>query len=644
MGCAPMSYVLFRDFANVNPKDPKWSNRDRFVLSAGHGSMLQYSLLHLLGFNLSIDDLKEFRQLHSRTPGHPENFVTEGIEVTTGPLGAGFANAVGLAVAERHLAGRFNKDGEKPLIDHYTYCIMGDGCNMEGISNEAASLAGHWKLGKLIVFYDDNHISIDGNTNIAFTEDVLARYEALGWHTQHVADGNTDLAGMHAAVEAAKAVTDRPSIIKITTLIGYGSPNKANTHSVHGSPLGDGEAKATRDALHWPYAPFEVPEEAYAEFAEAAKRGAAKQKEWEAVRAAYAEKHPDDYEEWEAIELGTLPRDLATILPQPKSEDKGLATRLHSQANLNALAPALPGLLGGSADLAGSCMTLLKGLPDFQDATPEGRNFRFGVREHAMGGIANGLALHSRGLVPYAATFFVFTDYMRSPIRMSALEEAGVLWVMTHDSIGLGEDGPTHQPIEQLASFRAMPNIIVLRPGDGTETAGAYKVAVENALGHNPSGKPRPSLLVFSRQGMPNLDTSSLEGVAHGAYIAVGSEQETPDVILLATGTELQIAVAAAAKLSAEGIKPRVVSVPSWELFFEQEQSYRDSILPPQIGARVSIEAGSTFGWERLVGAKGRALGVDTFGASAPAPQLYEMFGLTVDNLAAVAKEVISQQ
>lgn len=642
MGCAPMSYALFKNFVNVNPKDPKWSNRDRFVLSAGHGSMLQYSLLHLLGFGVSIEDLKEFRQLGSITPGHPENFLTPGVEVTTGPLGAGFGNAVGLAVAEAHLAARFNKPGEAPLVDHYTYCIMGDGCNMEGVTNEAASLAGHWGLGKLIVFYDDNRISIDGHTDIAFTEDVLARYDALGWHTQSVADGNHDLDGITAAVAAARAETSRPSIIKISTLIGYGSPNKVDTHAVHGAPLGVDETAATREALRWPYGAFEVPEVAYEEFAEVGKRGAAAQAAWEATRATYAKTYPEDYEEWEAIDRGTLPADWEKALPTFTSADKGIATRLHSQTMLNASAPVVPGLLGGSADLAGSCMTLLKGIPDFQGKTPAGRNFRFGVREHAMGTIANGLALHSKGLVPYAATFFIFTDYMRNPIRMSALSEAGVLWVMTHDSIGLGEDGPTHQPIEQLASFRAMPGLIVLRPGDGTETAGAYTVAIENALGKGPTGVPRPSLLVFSRQAMPNLDTSSLEGVAHGAYIVVGDAETKPDVILLATGSEVQIVTAAAKQLAGEGIAVRVVSVPSWELFFEQEQSYRDSVLPPSVRARVSVEAGSTFGWERLIGDAGRAIGVDGFGESAPAPLLYEKFGLTPDNVAAVAKEVIA--
>eukprot|EP00887_Chlorella_sp_A99_P002496 scaffold6.g2496.t1 len=669
MGCAPMSYVLWKDFLNVDPSSPKWEDRDRFVLSAGHGSMLQYALMHLQGFNLSIEDLKQFRQWGSKTPGHPENFLTPGVEVTTGPLGQGIANAVGLAAAEAHLAARFNKPDAK-LVDHYTYVIMGDGCNMEGISSEAASLAGHWGLGKLIALYDDNRISIDGHTDISFTEDVAARYAAQGWHVQHVQDGNTDLQGLRKAIENAKArpagggggggggggaVTDKPSLIKVSTLIGYGSPNKADTHDVHGAPLGASETAATRENLKWPYGEFEVPKEAYEEFAKGAARGKAKHQAWEEARKAYAAKYPEEYAEFEAITSGKLPAGWEKALPKFTSADKGLATRLHSQTMLNALAPVLPGFLGGSADLAPSNMTLMKMFGDFQKGSPAERNLRFGVREHAMGAICNGIALHSPGLIPYCATFFIFTDYMRNAMRMSALAEAsaagragarggggrraGVLYVMTHDSIGLGEDGPTHQPIEQLASFRAMPNMLTIRPGDGNETAGAYYVAVKNAAGENAQGYPRPSTLVFSRQGMPNYDTTSIEGVAKGGYIVHGGDAK-PDVILIATGTELCMAVDAAKKLEGEGKKVRVVSMPCTELFDEQPESYRKTVLPDDVRARVTVEAGSTYGWGKYAGDKGATIGIDSFGASAPGPTLYEKFGITVDAIVAAAKKV----
>lgn len=639
MGCAPMSYVLFKDFVTADPKDPKWLNRDRFVLSAGHGSMLQYSLLHLLGYDMSVEDLKQFRQWGSKTPGHPENFLTAGVEVTTGPLGQGIANAVGLALAEKHLAARYNKPG-LDLVDSYTYVVMGDGCNMEGISSEAASMAGHWGLGKLIALYDDNRISIDGHTDISFTEDVCARYEAMGWHVQHVKDGNHDLDGIHAAIAAAKAVTDKPSLIKVSTLIGYGSPNKADTHDVHGAPLGASETAATRENLKWPYAEFEVPKEAYDEFATFGTRGADSHAKWDQIASEYKNKYPEEWAEFESIMTGKLPEGWSNALPKFTSADKGLATRLHSQTMLNALAPVIPGLVGGSADLAPSNMTLMKMFGDFQRDTPAERNIRFGVREHAMGAVSNGIALYAPGLIPYCATFFIFTDYMRNAMRMAALSEAGVLFVMTHDSIGLGEDGPTHQPVEHLASFRAMPNMLTIRPADGNETAGAYKVAIENANGQNAKGVRRPSTMVFSRQGVPNMDTSSMDGVAKGAYI-VHESQGTPDAILIGTGTELMLAIEAAKKLEAEGKKVRVVSMPCWELFDEQPQSYKDSVLTPGVTARVSIEAGSTMGWAKYVGERGVTIGVDDFGASAPAPILYEKYGVTADAMVAAAKSLM---
>lgn len=640
MGCAPMSYVLWKEFMTVDPKAPKWFNRDRFVLSAGHGSMLNYSLLHLMGYDLSIDDLKQFRQWGSKTPGHPENFLTQGIEVTTGPLGQGVANAVGLAAAEANLAARFNKPDLK-LVDHYTYVIMGDGCNMEGISSEAASIAGHWGLGKLIALYDDNRISIDGHTEISFTEDVCARYEAMGWHVQHVKDGNHDLDALRNALETAKSVTDKPSLIKVSTLIGYGSPNKADSHDVHGAPLGAAETAATREALNWPYGEFEVPEEAYAEFAKSGARGAEAHTAWDEVAAKYAAQYPEEWAEFESIATGKLPANWAEKLPKFTSEDKGLATRLHSQTMLNALAPNLPGLIGGSADLAPSNMTLMKMFGDFQKNSPAERNLRFGVREHAMGAISNGIALHSPGFVPYCATFFIFTDYMRNPMRMSALSEAGVLYVMTHDSIGLGEDGPTHQPVEHLASFRIMPNMLTMRPGDGNETAGCYYAAVLNAQAQNAKKIRRPSTMVFSRQGMPNMDTTSIEACLKGAYVVHGGEG-TPDCIIIGTGSELVMAVDAAKVLEGEGKKVRVVSMPCWELFEEAGQEYIDSVLPPSVTARVSIEAGTTFGWEKWVGQKGKSVGINEFGASAPGPLLYEKFGITVDAVVAAAKASMS--
>ena len=635
MGCAPMSYVLFKEFMKADSSDPKWAARDRFVLSAGHGSMLHYSLLHLMGYDMGIEDLKQFRQWGSKTPGHPENFLTKGIEVTTGPLGQGIANAVGLALSEKHLAARFNKPG-MDLVDNYTYVIMGDGCNMEGISSEAASLAGHWGLGKLIALYDDNRISIDGHTEISFTEDVCARYEAMGWHVQHVADGNHDIDGMTKAIANAKAVTDKPSLIKVSTLIGYGSPNKADTHDVHGAPLGADETSATREYLKWPYGEFEVPQEAYDEFnGSFGKRGKEAHAAWDKLAADYAAKYPEEWAEFESITTGKLPANWADALPKFTSEDKGLATRLHSQTMLNALAPVIPGFVGGSADLAPSNMTLMKMFGDFQKDTPAERNIRFGVREHAMGAICNGIALYAPGFIPYCATFFIFSDYMRNAMRMSALSEAGVIYVMTHDSIGLGEDGPTHQPIEHLASFRAMPNMLTMRPGDGNETAGCYAAAVENANAQNPNGIKRPSTLVFSRQGMPNMNTTSIEGTKKGAYTVV--EEANPDVILVGTGSELEMAVKAGEELKAAGKKVRVVSMPCWELYDEQPQSYKDSVLTPGV-PKVSVEAGSTFGWAKYVDA---SIGIDEFGASAPAPILYEKFGITQDAVVAAAKKLM---
>jgi len=633
MGCAPMAYVLWGEEMKFNPKNPAFFNRDRFVLSAGHGSMLQYSLLHLAGFDsVKLDDLKQFRQWNSKTPGHPENFLTTGVEVTTGPLGQGICNAVGLAAAEAHLGARFNKPDMK-IVDHYTYCILGDGCMMEGISNEAASLAGHWGLGKLICLYDDNRISIDGHTEISFTEDVAKRFEALGWHVQHVKDGNTDFDGLRKAVATAKSVTDKPSLIKVSTLIGYGSPNKADSHDVHGAPLGAEETAATRKNLKWEFGEFEVPKDVYAAM-DKTTSGAAIEAEWNAKLAAYKAKYPKEAAEMQGLLSMKLPSGWEKALPTFAPEDKALATRQHSQTMLNALAPVLPGLIGGSADLAPSNLTLMKISGDFQKNQYAERNLRFGVREHAMGAICNGIALHNSGLIPYCATFFIFTDYMRNAMRMSALSEAGVIYVMTHDSIGLGEDGPTHQPIEHLASFRAMPNMLMMRPCGGNETAGAYKVAV--------ASRKRPTTLALSRQNIDNLKGCTQEGVAKGGYI-IHDCAGTPDVIIMGTGSELPMAFQAGAALEKEGVKARVVSMVCWELFEEQSQAYKDSVFPPSVKARVAVEAGSKFGWERYIGLDGAFIGISEFGASAPAPILYEKFGITLDAVIAAAKKVMKK-
>nr|GMD62069.1 transketolase, chloroplastic [Ipomoea batatas] len=632
MGCAPMGHILYDEVMRYNPKNPYWFNRDRFVLSAGHGCMLQYALLHLAGYDaVREDDLKNFRQWGSRTPGHPENFETPGVEVTTGPLGQGIANAVGLALAEKHLAARFNKP-DSEIVDHYTYVILGDGCQMEGISNEACSIAGHWGLGKLIAFYDDNHISIDGDTEIAFTEDVGARFEALGWHVIWVKNGNTGYDEIRAAIKEAKAVKDKPTMIKVTTTIGFGSPNKANSYSVHGSALGAKEVEATRKNLGWPYEPFHVPDDVKSHWSRHTPEGAAIEAEWNSKFSEYEKKYPEEAAELKAIITGELPAGWEKALPTYTPESPADATRNLSQQNLNALVKVLPGFLGGSADLASSNMTLLKSFGDFQKNTPEERNLRFGVREHGMGAICNGIALHSPGLIPYCATFFVFTDYMRAAMRISALSEAGVIYVMTHDSIGLGEDGPTHQPIEHLASFRAMPNIMMFRPADGNETAGAYKVAVVN--------RKRPSVLALSRQKLPQLPGTSIEGAAKGGYIISDNSSGKPDVILIGTGSELEIAAKAAEELRKEGKAVRVVSFVCWELFDEQPADYKASVLPSDVTARVSIEAGSTFGWEKIVGAKGKAIGIDKFGASAPAGKIYKEYGITVEAVVAAAKEV----
>ncbi len=629
MGAAPMSFVLWDKFIRHNPKNPQWFNRDRFVLSAGHGCMLQYAMMYLTGYDsVSMDDIKQFRQWGSNTPGHPENFETAGIEVTTGPLGQGICNAVGLAAAEAHLAAKFNKP-DCTVVDHYTYTIMGDGCNMEGISGEACSLAGHWGLGKLIALYDDNHISIDGSTDISFTEDVSKRFEAYGWHVLHVEDGNTDLDSIEKAIAQAKKVTDKPSMIKVTTTIGYGSPNRAGTGGIHGAMLDTDETLATRENLDWKYDFFEVPEDALNRYREAIDKGTSAQAEWEKTLATYRTKYAEEAAEFERFISMKLPEGWADALPTYTPEDKALATRKNSEATLNALAPVLPELIGGSADLTHSNLTELKISGEYQKGAYENRNMHFGVREHGMAAICNGIALHNSGLVPYCATFLVFTDYMRGAIRLSALSEAGVIYVMTHDSIGLGEDGPTHQPVETVASLRAIPNLYVIRPADGNETSGAYKIAVTK--------RKAPTLMCFSRQGLRNLPGSSIDAVAKGAYIMSDSDG-IPELILIGTGSEVELCEDAAEKLRAEGKKVRVVSMPCWKLYEEQDAAYKESVLPKAVKKRLVVEAMSSFGWAKYFGDEGDMISVDTFGASAPGGIVMEKFGYTVDNVVSRAK------
>ncbi len=625
MGCAPMGYALWDKHLRHNPKNPKWFNRDRFVLSAGHGCMLLYALLHLTGYDsVTMEDIKQFRQWGAKTPGHPETFETPGVEVTAGPLGAGISNAVGLAIAEAHLSAKFNKP-DSTVVDHYTYVIMGDGCNQEGIASEACSLAGHLKLGKLIALYDDNSITIDGRTDVSFTEDVLKRYEAYGWHVQEIPHGNTDVEGISKAIEQAKAVTDKPSIIKITTTIGFGSPNKSDTAGIHGAALGEEEAELTRKELNWSYEPFRIPQDVYDQYRQAIERGSQLEADWNKTLADYRAKYPVEASEFERMLRGELPQGWDKDLPSYTADDKGLATRKHSQICLGALGPNLPELIGGSADLTHSNYTDIKGeTGSFQYESREKRYLHFGVREHAMAAILNGIAYHDSGLIPYGGTFLVFADYMRGSMRLSALSELGVIYVLTHDSIGVGEDGPTHQPIETIPSLRAMPNMLVFRPGDGNETSGAYKVAIKN--------RKRPSSLCLSRQGMVNQQNSSIEKVALGGYVLEDCDG-TPDLILIGTGTELDLCVQAAKKLTLEGKKVRVVSMPCVELFEEQSEGYKEEVLPSNIRKRLVVEAAESFGWHKYIGLDGDSVTMNSFGASAPGGLCMEKFGFTVENV-----------
>jgi len=635
MGAAAMAYTIWMRHLRHNPQNPKWPNRDRFILSGGHGSALLYSLLHLTGYDLPLDEVRRFRQFGSLTPGHPEFGLTPGIETTTGPLGAGFANGVGMAIAEAHLAAEFNTPEHK-IIDHYTYAIVTDGDLMEGVAAEAASLAGHLKLGKLIYLYDDNHISIDGATDLSFTEDRAKRFEAYGWHVQIVANGN-DVEAIDAAIQAAKA-DERPSIIMCRTVIGYGLPTRAGTSKAHGEPPGDAELNGAKEAAGWPIEPrFYIPEDALAHFRESISRGTRLQAEWQARFDAYRAELPEKASELARRMRGELPAGWDANLPVFPTDEKGIASRAASGKALNAIAASVPELLGGSADLAPSNNTWLTGLPAFQHASPDGRNFHFGVREHGMGAIVNGMAYHG-GLRPFGATFLVFADYMRPPLRIAALSHLPSIFVFTHDSIGVGEDGPTHQPVEQVASLRAIPNLTVIRPADANETVEAWKAAMLNLHG--------PTALILTRQNLPTLNRELFAdaNLLHkGAYVLADMGDNAPELILMASGSEVSLVVEAGMRLAMEGVNVRLVSVPSWELFEKQDAAYRESVLPAAVGARVAVEAGIGMGWEKFTGQSGAILSIDRYGASGPAPILFKEFGFTVENVIQKAREVLSK-
>jgi transketolase len=632
MDSAAMAYVLWTKFLRFNPKNPAWPNRDRFVLSAGHGSMLLYALLHLTGYDLSLEELKSFRQWDSKTPGHPEHGLTPGVETSTGPLGQGISNAVGMAIAEAHLAARYNRPGHT-IFDHYTYVIASDGDLMEGVASEAASLAGHLKLGKLIVLYSDNKITIEGDTELAFTEDPGDRFRAYDWQVLRV-EGN-NLEEVEEALASARRETTRPTLVVARTHIGYGSPNRQDTAKAHGEPLGDEERRLTKENLGWPLEPtFYIPDAALEHFREAVARGREWEEAWTRALEAYAADFPADADELRVRLEGRLPEGWDSDVPSFEAGD-GMATRAASGKVLSAIAKRVPAIMGGSADLAPSTNTIVDGLGHFEPGSYAGRNMHFGVREHGMGAILNGMAL-SGAIIPYGATFLIFSDYMRPPIRLAALMEQHVVYVFTHDSIGLGEDGPTHQPIEQLAALRAIPGIVVLRPADANETAEAWRVAVSHEGG--------PVALVLTRQKLATLDREkyeAAEGVRRGGYVLADAEGKEPKAILIATGSEVHVALGARELLEQEGIPTRVVSLPSWELFEKQEAAYRDEVLPPGVTARVSIEAGVGLGWERYTGSRGRIVSMTRFGASAPYEILMKEFGFTPEHLAAQARELV---
>ncbi len=651
LGAAPMAYVLWQRFLKHNPADPHWVDRDRFVLSAGHGSALLYSLLHTTGYDLSLDDIRQFRQWGSKAPGHPERGHTAGVEVTTGPLGQGFANAVGMAMAQAQLAARYNRPGHA-IIDHRTWVLASDGDLMEGVASEAASLAGHLQLGKLTCLYDDNDVTLSAGTDITFTEDRAARFRAYGWHTQTVDDGN-DLLAIERALQAASDQVDKPSLILVRTHIGYGSPEQ-DSYKAHGSPLGEHDVAATKRNLGWPeQPPFLEPDDALAHLRTAVEQGRRTQDAWQASFTRYAKAFPDLAAELQRSLDGRLPDGWDADVPVFPADAKGLATREAGGKVLSAIAPKLPALTGGSADLDPSTYTAVKGLGDFDPrAVPgedtqgsagggwsyAGRNLHFGVREHAMGAICNGMAAHG-GIIAYDATFLIFSDYMRPPIRLAALMGLHVIHVFTHDSIALGEDGPTHQPVEQIAGLRAVPNLLVIRPADANETAVAWRVALEAA--------DKPVALVFSRQKVATLDRTQFaaaDGVRKGAYVLLDASDGKPELILIGTGAEVGLVVAAAQKLAGEGIAVRVVSMPCWSLFDAQPQAYRDSVLPASVVARLSVEAAASQGWHRYVGDRGEVLGIDRFGASAPGDQMLEHYGFTIDNICTRARALLQKE
>jgi transketolase len=632
MALAPLAYVIWTRHLRHNPRDPKWMDRDRFILSAGHASMLLYSLLYLTGYDLSLEDIQNFRQWESKTPGHPEYGLTPGVETTTGPLGQGAANGVGMAMAEAHLAALFNRPGHE-VVNHHVYAICSDGDLMEGVAAEAASLAGHLRLGKLIYFWDDNDITIEGSTSLAFTEDVLKRFEAYGWHTLRVEDGN-DLEAIDAAIEAAKA-DPRPSMIGVRTVIGYGSP-RAGSEKAHGEPLGEEAIRATKEFLGWPtQEPFFIPKEALAHMRRAVDRGGELQAEWNARFAACRTAHPELAARLEDALEARLPEGWDAELPRFTADDKPIATRAASGKALGAIAKTVPWLLGGSADLAGSNNTLISGEGSYEPGNYAGRNLHFGVREHAMGSVMNGMALHG-GVRPYGGTFLIFSDYMRPPIRLAALMEQPVIYVFTHDSVGLGEDGPTHQPVEQLSALRAIPGLVDLRPADAAETVEAWRFAMEHRDG--------PVFLALTRQAVPHLDRNlyaEASGLRRGAYVLADAEGERPDVLLMASGSEVAVALEARARLHGEGVQARVVSMPSWALFARQPREYQDEVLPPEVRARVSVEAASPMGWHRWVGMEGEIVAISHFGASAPAKTIFQELGFSAENVAAKARRAL---
>ncbi|MDQ4079524.1 MAG: transketolase [Gemmatimonadota bacterium] len=636
MALAPLAYVLWTRHLRYNPANPAWANRDRFVLSAGHASMLLYSVLYLTGYDLGLNDIEQFRQWGSRTPGHPEYGHTSGVEATTGPLGQGFGDAVGMAIAEAHLAAVFNRPGHA-AIDHHTYFIASDGDLMEGISHEAAALAGHLGLGKLIGVYDDNHITIEGETSLASSTDAARRFEAYGWHVQRVDDGN-DVQAIDEAITAAKAVTDRPSLIVMRTHIAYGSPHKQDTAEAHGAPLGESEVALTKENLDWPsLEPFVIPDEALREWRKCHVRGSLLEGEWNQRAAAYARAHPDAARELERRIRRELPDGWEGALPTFTAANGSVATRDASATVLNALAGRIPELMGGAADLAPSTKTLIKGSNDFAAGAYAERNMRFGIREHAMGTVLNGMALHG-GIIPYGATFLIFSDYMRPPMRLAAMMRQHVIYVFTHDSIGLGEDGPTHQPIEQLSGLRAVPGLVVMRPADAGETVEAWRVAISRQDG--------PTALALTRQKVPFIDRDRFapaSGVAKGGYILSEPNGGAPEVILMASGSEVQIVLDAQGRLGALGIRARVVSVPSMELFAQQPVTYRETVLPPAVRHRIAVEAAHPMSWYQWVGDAGEIIGLERFGASAPYQRIYEELGLTPDHVFARARAMLGR-